>query len=331
MLEWTAMADRVLVTGAAGFIGSHVVKLLLEEGRSVRATARNPEKAAFLKKLGPVDIVTMDLLDLGSVRQAVKGCDDVIHCAAALYIGSRKPQEEVVDPSIKGTQNLVNALSHSDVKRIVHTSSVSAVRATRHENGHTFAPKDWCEDATLKNNPYGLAKAGAERVIRNWAEGRELRLVSIHPSIVFGKPLNKRHLEGSMSYLKHFLKGPPFVLDFHINFVDVEDVARAHVAALIEGEDRGRYIIHSGGMWMRDIGLLLKTEFPHRKWATRNLPHMLAYLFAFIHPKLTVRQLRDNLGTVVNYDASTQSDLLNDVKSKENIITDTMRILLEKD
>ena len=81
------MAGTVLVTGAAGFIGSHVVRELLEQGHSVRGTVRNPANAEFLKSLPGserLEIVQMDLLQSDSVVAAVKGCDDVIHCAAAL-------------------------------------------------------------------------------------------------------------------------------------------------------------------------------------------------------------------------------------------------------
>ncbi|MBT7938267.1 MAG: SDR family NAD(P)-dependent oxidoreductase [Euryarchaeota archaeon] len=322
------VVGRILVTGGGGFLGSHVVKQLLEMGREVRTTARNPETAEFLKGFGDVEIVKMDLLDLDSIRVAVANCEEIIHCAAPLYINAKNTQKNVVDPSILGTKNLVEALTNSDVKKIVHTSSVAAIRSTNYQNGRMFTTDDWCNDATLKSNPYGLAKAGAEKVMREWVEGSNIRLITIHPSILFGKPLHSRHLEGSMSYMKHFLKGPPFVLNIHINFVDVEDTARAHVAALEKGVDGNRYLIHSGGMWMKEIGNHLTKVIPERKWARRRLPSIFAYFFAIIHPKLSLRMLKDNLGTQVDYDASAQFDLIENVKPAEGIIEDTMRGLL---
>ena len=122
-----------MVTGAAGFIGSHVVRELLEQGFSVRGTVRTPANAEFLKNLPGaerLEIVQMDLLASESVIPAVKGCGDVIHCAAALYVGVDDAQTQVVDPSIQGTQNLLDAIDAvGGVKRIVHTSSVAAVTA----------------------------------------------------------------------------------------------------------------------------------------------------------------------------------------------------------
>jgi len=322
------MVGRVLVTGGGGFLGSHVVKQLLEMGRHVRTTARDPKTAEFLKGFGNVEIVKMDLLDLDSVKAAVVGCEEVIHCAAPLYINAKNTQSDVVDPSINGTKNLVEALTNSNVKKIVHTSSVAAIRSTNFQDGRVFTTADWCDDATLKTNPYGLAKAGAEKVMREWIKGSDIRLITIHPSILFGKTLHPRHLEGSMSYMKHFLAGPPFVLNIHINFVDVEDTARAHVAALEKGVDGGRYLIHSGGMWMQEIGNHLAKVIPERKWAKRRLPNVFAYFFAIIHPKLSLRMLKYNLGRRVDYDASAQFDLIQNIRPVEEIIEETMRGLL---
>jgi dihydroflavonol-4-reductase len=243
--------------------------------------------------------VEADLFDVSSLKKAVEGCDDVIHCAASLNIGVKDVKAEVVDPSVIGVENLCSVMGN--VKRIVHTSSVAAIRSSKFENGKVFTNSDWCEDATPRYNAYGFAKAEAEKKIRAWAEGKDLRLVTIHPSIVFGPIVHRRHMNGSMSYLKHFVKGPPFVLDIHINFVDVRDVAKAHVNALEEGEDRGRYIIHKEGLWMKEIGKELNSKLP-RKFATRRLPRMFAYVLALFHPKLSIKQLKGTLGTYVDYD-----------------------------
>lgn len=289
----------VLVTGASGFIGSHVVMELSKRGYSVRAGMRNLDYSNIFSDLENVECVKMDLFDVDSLKNAVRGCDDVIHCAASLYIGAKDVKAEVVDPSVIGVENLCSVMV--DVKRIVHTSSVAAIRSTKFENGKIFTNLDWCEDATPSYNSYGFAKAEAEKKIRAWAKGRDLRLVTIHPSIVFGPILHNKHMNGSMSYLKHFVKGPPFILDIHINFVDVRDVAKAHVNALDEGEDGGRYIIHKRGMWMKEIGKELSSKLP-RKFATRKLPRLLAYIMAIFHPKLSVKRLKGTLGTHVDYD-----------------------------
>ncbi len=306
----------VLVTGSTGFIGSHVVRVLSERGVEVRAGMRDLTLAKMFDGFEGVTPVKMDLFDIDSLRNSVEGCDDVIHCAAALYVGAKDAQRDVVDPSVIGVKNLCSVMG--DVKRIVHTSSVAAIRSTKYQHGKIFTVDDWCDDASVDSNPYGFAKAEAERVIRAWAENRDVRLVTIHPSIVFGPIFHKRHAEGSMSYIKHFVKGPPFVLDFNVNFVDVRDVAEAHVNALEMGKDRARHLIHARGMWMKEIGVALNQEFGGG-FSTRRLPAPLAYFIAIFHPKLTWKQLR-GLGTIVEYDARDSFDVLG-VEITDHVLT----------
>ena len=169
------MSDTVLVTGATGYIGIHIVANQLAKGRRVRAALRapdDPERVEHLKRLpiaegGGLEIVKMDLFNEKEVNDAVNGCTDIIHAAAALYVGKMDAKKEVVDPSIIGTQNICNAIDLSGtVKRIIHTSSTAAIRPTKYQDGFCFTSDSWADDATLENNAYGLAKAGAEKLVR---------------------------------------------------------------------------------------------------------------------------------------------------------------------
>jgi len=307
------MVDTVLVTGAAGFIGSHVVRELLSQGRSVRATVRNPVNAEFLKQLPGsenLEIVQMDLLERGTVDAAVVGCDDVIHCAAALYVGVKDAQKDVVDPSIQGTRNLLDAIDAAGgISRLIHTSSVAAVRRNGSKNGQTFSNADWCDNATVDSNAYGLAKAGAERLARDWVASKDdaerPRYVSINPSIVFGPVMSERHLKGSMTILDHLLKRkPPVLLKMHMNIVDVRDVATAHIRAMTEGADGGRYIVFNSSMWMPQVNAVLRKKIPERKWPRIVLPKSLSYVLSVFHPQLTMSWVKHNIGTSCEYDSS---------------------------
>jgi nucleoside-diphosphate-sugar epimerase len=314
------ISSPVLVTGASGFIGAHVVIELLKRGIKTRAMMRDVSLKTILPQDEKLEIVYGDLFDVDSLKKAVKGCENVIHCAANLLVGKLDPQTDVIDTSVIGVENLCSVMGN--VKNIIHTSSVAAIRPTNYENGKTYSVADWCNDASLEKNPYGFAKAEGEKSIRNWAEGKNVRLITIHPSIVFGPILHPKHAEGSMSYLKHFVKGPPFVLDVNLNFVDVRDVALAHVNALEKGKDRKRFLTHTNNMWMKEIGQILKTK-KGGKWATRKLPKLLAYFFAIFHPKLSIKQLRGSLGAKVSYDVEDTWNILGiNTHSPEDSIID---------
>ena len=197
--------------------------------------------------------------------------------------------------------------------RIVHTSSVAAVRKTNFNSGRVFDYEDWCDDASVDSNAYGFAKAGAEMLARGWvaskSEGDKPRYVSINPCVVFGPMMSKRHLDGSMTILDHLLKRKyPFLVKMHVNIVDVRDVARAHVKALSMGPDGGRYIVYNNSLWMPEIAKLLRRQIPERKWAKIVLPKSLTYVLSMFHPQLSFAWVKKNIGTTCSYDVRPAAD-----------------------
>ena len=113
--------ECVVVTGASGYIGSHIVANLLLKGKKVRATVRDAEDLERVKHLkemevsenGSLEIVEMDLFDEDSVDLAISGATDVIHTAAVVIVKSKNPQEKIVDPSVIGTKNIISAIEKS--------------------------------------------------------------------------------------------------------------------------------------------------------------------------------------------------------------------------
>jgi len=131
------------------------------------------------------------------------------------------------------------------------------------------------------------------------------RLMTSHPSLVYGPIHHKRHLNGSMAYMKHFKGKLPFVLNSHLNFVDVRDVADAHIAALTKGPNGKRIVVHTKGMWMKEIGMELRRLRPKTAYPTKVLPKWLTVIMAMLHPKLTVKAVKPSLGRHVGYDVGT--------------------------
>ena len=316
-IPWTMAGGTVVVTGASGYIGSHVVANLLSRGRKVRATVRDledPIRVDHLKGLpvsqgGSLEIVEMDLLDTTSVNRAIAGCTDLIHTAAAVRISAKDPQRQIVDPSVIGTRNVVSAIDDAGtVERFVHTSSTAAIRPMKWEDGQTLTTDTWADDATLDENPYGLAKAMAERVVREWHGGLDStsrpRMVTIHPSVVFGPPMSKVHLRGTLSFVMALLRRDiPVLLPMQVNIVDVRDVAEAHVRALTMGEDGGRYLTVSGDMQFKDISLELRKAHPQFKTPTLTLPYPAALVMSLLHKRLSVSWARQHLRRRLYWDA----------------------------
>ena len=332
----------VLVTGASGYIGSHIVANLLSKGKVVRATVRDasdPERIDHLRNMevaegGSLEIIEMNLLDSESVHRAVYGCKEVIHTAAVVVLKSKNPQEKIVDPSVVGTQNVLDAIDSSEtVECLVHTSSTAAIRPQRWEDGQTLTTDTWAEDANIEDNPYGLAKFSAERLVRNWHSSNKNgpRMVTINPCVVLGPPLSKRHLRGSPSFIMMLLKREiPFVIPMHISIVDVRDVAEAHVRALSRGDSGGRYLVVSGQMWWKEVAMAIKKGNPTMKIPTKQIPYFLSLVVSIFHPRVSLSWARMHLGKRLYWDASpAEKDLGMEWRSPEESLLDTIPPILE--
>ena len=335
-----------VVTGASGYIGSHIVANLLGKGGVVRATVRDlsdPERVDHLKNLeiaegGSLEIVEMDLFDETAVNAAIEGCSDVIHTAATVIVRSKNPQKKIVDPSVIGTKNVVAAIERAGcVERFVHTSSTAAIRPMNWYDGQTLTTETWADDATVEENPYGLAKASAERIVRDWHATQPVdsrpRLVTIHPCMVFGPPMSPRHLRGSLALLMTMVRRDiPLVLPMQVSIVDVRDVAEAHVRALTQGEDEGRYLVVAGDMMMGEMAKSLKKKYPERKWRTGVAPYWISLVAAFFHPKIDVSWARRHLKKKLFWDASpAERELGMNWTNPESSLLETMPPILEHD
>ncbi len=223
----------VLVTGATGFIGSHVARALVAGGHRVRALARPTSSRAALSDVPEVEWVAGDVIDARSVADAVRGCDAVVHAAAMVAftpsIAAR--QHEV---NVEGTRHVLEAARVAGVRRFVHTSSIAAVGRAR-EGGVA-------DEETRYDWPPGLgyneSKRDAERLVRR-AQGIET--VCLNPALVFGPgEIYKRTLP-----LFRLVKWGlfPVVAAGGTTLCDVRDVAAAHVTALTHGEPGARYIL----------------------------------------------------------------------------------------
>lgn len=241
---------QVLVTGANGHIGSHVVRQLIEQGHSVKAFIRASSDLTGLNGLD-VELVRGDVMDAEALTKASNGVDAIIHMAA-VYKTIAKTAEEIVEPAIQGAKNVFVAAKANNVQRIVYTSSVASV-------GFSYDPQalrtgdDWNNDPS---NPYYVAKTRSEQTAQKLAEESGIHLVVICPAIVLG-PGDYR-ITPSNQLVMDWLNGSGQTYPGGLNLVDVRDVAAAHVAALTHGENRRRYVVGGENIEVRKAAETLK-------------------------------------------------------------------------
>ena len=252
---------KTLVTGGAGFIGSHVARALAERGDDLRLTMRESTKTENLDGL-EYDPVKCDLLDRRQVRRAVKGADRVFHCAGST---SLRPgdADRLFEVNVIATRNLLEECLRAGVERVVYTSSVAAIGPA--EPGGR-ADETQLFTAGRLGIPYVSSKHEAEvEALRLAAQG--LPVVCVNPCVVFGAG---DVYGSSTSVVRRFLLGRiPAYVDGGLNVVDVQDVARGHLLADERGAVGERYILGNRNYTLdrlfADLGRISGVEPPALK------------------------------------------------------------------
>lgn len=270
----------VLITGGTGYVGSWVVKELLDKGYTVRMTVRDKsrkEKYAFLNEIanntgGKLEIWEADLLRKGSFDEPMKGCEALMHVASPFTLRFKDPQKELIDPALEGTRNVLNAATLSGtVKKVVLTSSVAAVFGDnvdmKKQGLSEFTEEHFNFSSSLKHQPYPYSKVLAEREAWKIAESQQnWKLVVINPSFVLGPSLTTLSNSESLSFMKDMLKGKFFfgAPSIIFGFVDVRDVAIAHMLALEKDDASGRHILAERTLSITGLAKLLKRRYGNR-------------------------------------------------------------------
>jgi len=330
----------VLVTGAAGFVASHVVSLLLARGYTVRGTVRSLAKVKDLAPLRALpgaaerlELVEADLLSAAAFEAAAVGCEIVIHTASPYTLDAKDPQRDLVDPAVQGTENVLAACKKAGtVRRVVLTSSMAAI-TDEPEGDRVLTENDWNTRSTLERNPYYLSKTLAERAAWAFVERERpgFDLVVINPFLIIGPSIGPS-LNTSNQLFVDLLKGTyPGVMNLTWGFVDVRDVAEAHVRAMENDAASGRYVCAGETIAMRPLVELLESS----GWGRGNkLPKLgmdcavgdfAVKVSSYLQPKGVGSYLRTHVGRVPRYDtAKIRRELGVDFRPVAESVLDTM-------
>jgi dihydroflavonol-4-reductase len=228
-------ADRVLVTGASGFVGSALVAVLLERGKSVRAFVRASANRANLPP--GVEIAEGDMRDAAAMAAAMRDVRYLFHVAADYRLWARDPGE-IIAANVEGTRNAMQAAAGAGVERVVYTSSVATL-ALRKDGRPADESVGLTEGQAI--GAYKRSKVAAERLVETKA-AQGLPAIIVNPSTPIG-PRDVRPTPTGRILLEAARGRMPAYVDTGLNLVHVDDVASGHLAALERGRIGERYIL----------------------------------------------------------------------------------------
>lgn len=260
---------KAFVTGATGFLGSHVARVLADQGADLRLLIRSSSNLKNLEGL-KADTATGDLRDAASLEKAISGCDTVFHVAADYRLWVRDPNE-MYRSNVGGTRALLEAARKRGVGRVVYTSSVATIGFRT--DGRP-ADEDSPVSLTDMIGHYKRSKFMAEQIAMETGR-RGLHVVTVNPTTPIGERDVKPTPTGRI--VVDFLKRKfPAYVETGLNLVDVRECARGHLAALEKGRTGERYILGGEDLTLKQIldklGQITGLPSPRIK---------LPYLFAF--------------------------------------------------
>jgi nucleoside-diphosphate-sugar epimerase len=305
--------STVLVTGGSGFIGSHAILQLLNEGHRVRTTVRSvnrePGVRAMLKQGGSdpgdrLSFATADLEQDAGWPAAVAGCDYVLHVASPFPASVPKHDDELIIPAREGALRVLRASRDAGVKRVVLTSSFAAIGYGHPPQSKPFYETDWTNPEEPGTTAYVKSKTIAERAAWDFIskEGGGLELSVVNPVAVFGPVLGPDY-STSVLIVQRMLDGAiPGCPKIRLGAVDVRDTVDLHIRAMTHPAAKSERFLAVAGDFMSilDIAKVLKEHMgaAARRVPTRELPNWLVRLASLRDP--AVKQILPELGKTKN-------------------------------
>jgi len=264
------LSKKVFITGGTGFVGSYIVKALIEKGYAVRAMRRSARLPFYIpeKIFSQVEWIDGDILDVVAIEDAMEGIDTVIHSAAIVSF-VKKDRKQMYKVNVEGTANMVNIAIEKNIKRFVYISSVAALGRTAH-GGHVNEDKKWEE--SKMNTHYAKSKYRAELEV--WrAAGEGLNTVILNPSTVLG--YGDWNI-GSSAIFRNVYKEFKWYSPGINGFVDVQDLANATVLLMESGLINERYVVNGDNWPFRKLMDVMSHHFGKKKPERQTTPFLMS-------------------------------------------------------
>lgn len=262
-----------LITGATGFIGSHIAQKLVERGEKVKVLLRKTSKTKNIDHLD-VERVYGDILDKESVLNALRGCDTLYHSAGFVSF-RKKDYSKMEEINVQGSKKVLSAAVEAGVKRVVFTSSVAALGPAPK---NSLITEDTITDFRSAGICYMNVKKDAEDAALDFCS-QGLDVVVTNPSVVLGP--GDIYLSSAGSVMWYCKRRFPGYMDGTLNITDVEDVAEGHILAAEKGKSGERYILGNTNVTVLEYFKLLEkiTGIPSPKF---KIPYFISYGTAYL-------------------------------------------------
>ena len=329
--------ETVLVTGGTGFIGLHCLQQLLDKGYKVRTTirseSRKQEVMEAMKKHSSncknLEFFIADLLNDDGWKEAVEGSKYVLHVASPFFLGEPENEDVFIKPAVEGTLRVLKACADSEVQKVVLTSSFAAVGYGHPREKEVYTEEDWSSvDGEI--SPYAKSKTLAEKAawefVENLEESKKFELTVINPVAVTG-PMLTSDIGSSNDFLLKLISGSmPACPKIHMGYIDVRDVAKAHIFSMTEEKTNGeRIIVSENEMFFAEVGKTLN-EAGFKKSPTKEMPNFLVKIMSLFVGEL--KTLLSALNRKGDIDKTKAKSFFNwDYISTEQSVTETAQQL----
>ena len=288
--------EKVLVTGASGFIAEHCIIELLKNGYSVKGSLRSMNREQEVRDAvktetddTKLEFCKLDLLEDDGWEDAMWDCDYLMHVASPFVIEDPKDENELIKPAKEGTLRALNAAKKAGIKRVVLTSSVAAVNS--HMMSGTSDHTTWTDINSKYVTPYQKSKTIAEKAAwdfyNNQDSNNKMELAVINPGGVMGPQLGNDLGGASTQIVSQLISGKfPMIPALSFPFIDVRDVAILHLKAMTTPDADGKRFIaaHSKPTWMYQVAEVLSAA-GYEKIKLKKAPSFMLKLIGLFDNK----------------------------------------------